>query len=134
MLDDLDAVELGDQTVLTLNESVLFAFGESTLQRDSFEALTRVATVLSTGSEGDIAIVGHTDAIGDDASNQTLSLARAEAVAEALIEAGVDGARLEVSGAGETIPVAPNENDDGSDNPDGRALNRRVEITFTAIN
>lgn len=130
VLNELDAVDDDDQTLITLNESVLFAFGESSLQRGAEGPLTRLASVLSTGSEGTINIVGHTDSIGDDASNQQLSIDRAQAVADFLVSAGVDEARLAVSGAGEAQPIASNTNDDGSDNPDGRAANRRVEVRF----
>lgn len=133
VLTELEAVEIDEQTLVTLNESVLFAFGESTLQRDAEAPLNRLASVLVSGSEGAINVIGHTDAIGDDASNQALSEERAQAVADFLTSAGVDASRLDVTGAGEGQPIAANANDDGSDNPDGRAQNRRVEVRFTAV-
>jgi len=129
VLQEFGAEEIDERIVITLDETLLFAFGESVLQQGSLAPLSRVANVVNESS-GSIDIVGHTDAIGDDASNQALSLARAEAVAAALVEAGVDESRLNVSGDGEASPVAPNENDDGTDNPAGRAENRRVEISF----
>jgi len=133
VLQDFGATDVRDnQTLITLDETLLFAFGESTLQQSATAPLNRVANVVNSESTGDIEIIGHTDAIGDDASNQRLSLARAEAVAAALEAAGVDPGRLVVSGEGEASPVAPNANDDGSDNPAGRQANRRVEIYFTA--
>lgn len=133
VLTDLDAAEQeeDERTLITLDETLLFAFGESTVQREAEPVLDRIAGVLTESSEGDVTIVGHTDGIGDNASNQKLSEARAQAVADVLIEAGVDPDRLIITGAGESRPVAPNENDDGSDNPAGRAENRRVEILFT---
>lgn len=134
VLQDFGATRQDGQTLITLDQQVLFAFGESELQQSATAPLTRVASVVSSASTGQIEIVGHTDAIGDDTSNQELSLARAEAVAAALEEAGVDPARLVVSGQGESSPIAPNENDDGSDNPGGRERNRRVEIFFTSDN
>ncbi|MCL2668889.1 MAG: OmpA family protein, partial [Micrococcales bacterium] len=72
-------------------------------------------------------VEGHTDSISDDAFNQTLSENRAGAVAAALRGQGVT-TQLDVVGYGKTRPVAPNTNADGSDNPAGRQLNRRVEV------
>ena len=79
-----------------------------------------------------VQIQGHTDSVSDDASNQTLSEQRAKAVTEALTSNGVT-ASIESVGYGETRPVAPNENPDGSDNPGGRRLNRRVEVFVPAF-
>ena len=70
--------------------------------------------------------------MADDAYNQTLSEQRAKAVTEALTSNGVT-ASIESVGYGETGPVAPNENPDGSDNPGGRRLNRRVEVFVPAF-
>ena len=70
-----------------------------------------------------------TDSIGSAARNQRLSLERAENVVDALIAAlGIDDERLQAEGRGASEPIADNTNPDGSDNPDGRQLNRRVEI------
>lgn len=132
VLTDLGAEDIDNRTLITLDETVLFAFGESTLQQSATAPLTRIASVINSDSSGDIEIVGHTDSVGDDASNEALSLARAEAVAAALVAAGVDADRLIVTGEGERSPVAANETDAGVDNPAGRAQNRRVEILFTA--
>ena len=77
-----------------------------------------------------MAIGGHTDSNGDDAYNQALSEQRAQSVQAALDSRLDDDFTFTVAGHGESQPVAANANDDGSDNPGGRALNRRVEITF----
>ena len=71
-------------------------------------------------------MTGHTDSIGDDASNLTLSQQRAQAVADAISAARSD-LRLTVVGKGESDPVEPNEQG-GEDNPEGRAKNRRVTV------
>jgi outer membrane protein OmpA-like peptidoglycan-associated protein len=84
--------------------------------------------LIGAGGEGSISIEGHTDSRGDDAYNQRLSLARAEAVKAYLVEKGVAAGRLRTVGLGETRPVAPNANADGSDNEAGRQQNRRVEV------
>ena len=75
-----------------------------------------------------IEISGHTDSRGNDDYNLDLSQRRAESVMDYLISNGVDEKQLVAKGYGETEPIAPNENKDGSDNPEGRKLNRRTEI------
>ncbi|TFH52681.1 OmpA family protein [Actinomyces viscosus] len=114
-------------TVITLEDSVLFDFGSSDLRSEASTTLTNLATVLKDSKAPKVQVQGHTDSVSDDASNQTLSEQRAKAVTDALTSDGVTAA-IESVGYGETRPVAPNENSDGSDNPAGRRLNRRVEI------
>ena len=75
-----------------------------------------------------IELSAHTDSKGGDDYNQRLSDARAKSVVDYLIEKGIDKGRLMPKGYGETSPVAPNENTDGSDNPEGRQKNRRTEF------
>jgi len=82
------------------------------------------------GAPGAI-VTGHTDSVGENDYNQTLSEARADAVVEALRTAGVSST-LTAEGRGEAEPVAPNEVD-GQDYPAGRQLNRRVEIVIPAF-
>ena len=77
----------------------------------------------------DVIIRGYTDSKGADEYNNRLSLRRAEAVRDKLVEFGLEPGRiLKTEGMGEKNPVAPNVNSDGSDNPAGRALNRRIEL------
>ena len=91
-----------------------------------------MATLLKAYPAAEVAIDGHTDGKGGDAYNQTLSEKRAAAVAQWLAaHAGTDKAKVHTRGWGKTKPVAANTNADGSDNPEGRAKNRRVEITIT---
>ena len=75
-----------------------------------------------------VRVEGHTDSKGSDAYNQRLSQRRAEAVVKYLSGKGIDRSRLESTGLGEGRPIAPNQNPDGSDNPIGRAKNRRTEF------
>ena len=72
-------------------------------------------------------VIGHTDSIGTDAYNQTLSERRAQSVANVLIQRGVQPARLVTQGLGESQPVADNASDAG------RATNRRVVILLRAV-
>ena len=119
-------------TVITLEDSVLFDFGSSGLRSEASTTLTNLATVLKDSKAPKVQIQGHTDSVSDDAFNQKLSEQRAQAVSNALKSDGVTAA-LEAVGYGETKPVAPNENPDGSDNPAGRRLNRRVEVFVPAF-
>jgi outer membrane protein OmpA-like peptidoglycan-associated protein len=75
-----------------------------------------------------IEIGGFTDSKGTDEYNVALSKGRANAVVNYLIEKGIPKERMVVMGHGKANPIAPNVNTDGSDNPEGRQLNRRVEL------
>jgi OmpA-OmpF porin, OOP family len=70
-------------------------------------------------------IVGHTDSVGSEKSNEKLSLKRAEKVKSLLIEQGVEANRLSASGKGESSPIASNAT------KEGRAENRRIEVSLT---
>ena len=89
-------------------------------------------TIINNAKVPTAHIYGHTDSISDEAFNLQLSQERADAVSAELKKDGVS-AILDATGYGESKPVAPNENADGSDNPAGRALNRRVEIFIPAF-
>lgn len=82
--------------------------------------------VLALG--GPITIWGHSDSSGSDASNLIASRKRAEAARDYLVKKGVAAERITVIALGEARPIAPNRKLDGSDDPDGRDKNRRVEI------
>ena len=101
---------------------VLFDFNKSTLQPISDAALQPVANLLATRPLLTLEVQGHTDNVGNDAYNQTLSEARARAVIAWLTQHGVAANRLTARGYGRTLPVADNGNEGG------RAKNRRVEI------
>lgn len=75
-------------------------------------------------------VEGHTDAKGEDAYNDALSERRARAVRAWLAEHGFLAATTPIVGFGERHPVAPNSRPDGSDDPEGRAKNRRVEVVL----
>lgn len=82
--------------------------------------------VLALG--GPITIWGHSDSSGSDASNLIASRKRAEAARDYLVKKGVAAERITVIALGEARPIAPNRKLDGSDDPEGRDKNRRVEI------
>lgn len=101
---------------------VLFDFNKSTLQPASDGILQQVATLMTANPALKIEIQGHTDNVGGDAYNQSLSEARAHSVMTWLTAHGVAAARMTAKGYGKTMPVADNGTDEG------RAKNRRVEI------
>ena len=119
-------------TLITLEDGVLFDFGKSDIRPDAAQTLKSLAGVLNNAKVPAAHIYGHTDSVSDEAFNQQLSEARANAVKNDLAKDGVT-ATMDATGYGESKPVAPNENADGSDNPAGRALNRRVEIFIPAF-
>lgn len=119
-------------TVITLEDGVLFDFGKSDIRSEAAQTLKSLAGVLNNAKVPTAHIYGHTDSISDEAFNLQLSQERADAVSAELKKDGVS-AILDATGYGESKPVAPNENADGSDNPAGRALNRRVEIFIPAF-
>ena len=119
-------------TVITLEDGVLFDFGKSDIRPEAAQTIKSLATVLTSNKVPAAHVYGHTDSVSDEAFNLQLSQERADAVVAELKKDGVSST-LDATGYGESKPVAPNENADGSDNPSGRALNRRVEIFIPAF-
>lgn len=117
---------------VALRSDILFPFGKATLTAKAKTIIGEAAReIMSSADPADpITVVGHTDAIGADADNQVLSEKRARAVV-AELRGDLGGAwRFTASGRGETQPLADETNPDGSDNPEGRARNRRVEFGY----
>lgn len=111
------------EQVMSLGSDTLFDVGSADFKPEAETRLQQLAMRLAEqGTPQSIVIVGHTDSTGSDALNRELSLSRAIAVRDALINYGVDDAVMRVSGAGAYQPNATN------DTPEGRALNRRVEV------
>jgi outer membrane protein OmpA-like peptidoglycan-associated protein len=130
-LDNSERVEESpEETSIVLAADVLFEFDRADLTPAANARLEELANQLADLGPRQVTIGGHTDSHGDTAYNQDLSERRAESVRAALDQRLDGDFTFEVTGHGETEPVAPNELEDGSDNPEGRALNRRVEITF----
>jgi hypothetical protein len=121
------------KTVIRLPADVLFAFGSAELTPAAQQAIAAVDDEIGSGGTGTVTVEGHTDAVGSDADNQSLSERRAGSVRTALEAALGSSYRYTAVGFGETTPVAPNAKPDGSDDPDGRALNRRVEIRTGSV-
>lgn len=107
---------------------VTFEYNTDALDATAEKRLDNVTAALKAADRINIRIEGHTDSRGGAEYNLRLSQDRADAVKAYLIDHGIDSDRLSTRGFGETRPVAPNTNPDGSDNPEGRAENRRVEL------
>lgn len=122
--------ELQGKMTVRLAEKVLFPSGSATLSRDGKATLAKVADAFKDLKDRIVRVEGHTDNVPIKSaafpSNWELSAARAIAVVRFLESAGVDPARLAAAGYGEWQPIAPN------DTPEGRAQNRRIEISLAA--
>jgi outer membrane protein OmpA-like peptidoglycan-associated protein len=108
--------------VITLSGSVLFATGKWALLPSASNRLEEVAKALKEQEGRNFTVEGHTDSVGNDASNMTLSQKRADSVREYLVSRGVPADHIRATGVGEGRPVADNQS------AEGRANNRRVEI------
>jgi OmpA-OmpF porin, OOP family len=101
---------------------IYFDTGKSDLKPESESSISEIVKMLSANSTMKIAVVGHTDMVGDPAANLKLSQARAQSVINALVAKGIAAARLTPFGNGSYAPVASNKTEEG------RAKNRRVEL------
>jgi outer membrane protein OmpA-like peptidoglycan-associated protein len=130
---DVEVKTKDRETRIELPADVLFDFDKVDVRPSAELELARAATILRTRTVKTAMIAGYTDARGTPAYNQLLSERRAAAVYEWLKAHGdLEGLDLHVVGYGAAQPRAPNVRPDGSDYPDGRARNRRVEIVFAA--
>jgi outer membrane protein OmpA-like peptidoglycan-associated protein len=120
-LRDLQAKQTDRGLVLTLGD-VLFDSGQATLKPGAMGTIDRLATFLNQTPERSVTIEGHTDSMGSDTYNMSLSENRANSVKAALTAKGIPADRIVAVGKGEGVPVASN------DNSAGRQQNRRVEI------
>jgi len=130
-VQDLKVRESDLEVQIELPADVLFDFDKHQLRPTAKESLDQAAEVIKAKSKGTIRITGYTDAKGNDKYNKKLSERRANAVRDYLVkEAGLRGKVFRTEGRGAENPVAPNTRPDGSDDPEGRQKNRRVEIVI----
>jgi outer membrane protein OmpA-like peptidoglycan-associated protein len=123
-LEALQAKQTDRGMVLTLGD-VLFDTNQASVRPGAMLTLERLAAVMRDKGTLAVMIEGHTDSVGDDGYNQSLSQRRADAVTGVLTSKGVAVERVNSRGLGEGYPVASN------DNSAGRQQNRRVEIIFS---
>lgn len=110
-------------------KDIYYEFDSDRLTPRAIQAIEKyLIPFMNDYSDVIISLSAHTDKIGPDIYNLELSQRRAESVVQYLLSRGISIKRLDPRGMGEKHPIAPNVNPDGSDNPEGRALNRRTEI------
>ncbi|UOB18907.1 OmpA family protein [Abyssalbus ytuae] len=112
--------EISDKGFATLH--INFDTGKSRIKADSYEIITEIVKMMKANPDMKISIEGHTDNVGDEASNMKLSDNRAKSVLIAITDEGVDESRLKSEGFGASKPVADNSTEEG------KAENRRVEL------
>ncbi|MCW3085178.1 MAG: hypothetical protein JWP12_2544 [Bacteroidetes bacterium] len=126
----LPPITIGSKIVLN---NIFFDFDKATLTNTSNVELRNILNFLNKNQKVIIELDGYTDSKGTAEYNLKLSQDRAQAVAAYLIEKGIAKERIITKGFGESAPNAANLNSDGTDNPEGRQLNRRVELKIIEI-
>ncbi|MEX0804869.1 MAG: OmpA family protein [Candidatus Binatia bacterium] len=128
---DLQVKETPTEIRIELAADVLFDFDKADIRPDAHKALNQAAGIIRDKAKGLVRIEGHTDSKGSDSYNQKLSDRRAKSVRDWLVKnEGLKNVRFQTSGFGAQKPAVPNTKRDGSDDPDGRQKNRRVEIVI----
>ncbi len=117
----------GDNLILNMPGNITFKTDSADINAGFYDVLNSVGLVLKEFDKTLIDVYGHTDSVGSDAYNQTLSERRAASVGQYLISQGIDGRRVITQGFGETRPIASN------DTEAGRSQNRRVELQLTPL-
>jgi outer membrane protein OmpA-like peptidoglycan-associated protein/tetratricopeptide (TPR) repeat protein len=119
----MEPIEIGNKVIL---KNIFFDTNKFDIKSDSRSELEKLVNFLSVNPTLHIEVSGHTDNVGNDQANQTLSENRAKAVYNYLIASKIDASRLVFKGYGETQPIAPNDTDEG------RSKNRRTEFKIIA--
>lgn len=117
---------VGEGIQVTFASGILYDFDSDRVKTEAATNLRNLAQSLGKYPNTDLLIVGHTDDVGADTYNQSLSQRRAQAAAQYLISQGVSTMRLRTAGLGESEPVAANTDEMG------RQKNRRVEVAIYA--
>lgn len=123
----VSVTRVGDSIILNMPGNVTFASNSSDVSSTFYPVLDSVAIVLNEYEKTYVDVIGYTDSSGSEQYNQTLSEKRAASVARYLESHKVLPQRIVITGRGESNPVASN------DTSEGRAMNRRVEITLTPV-
>jgi len=125
-LEGAHVERVGEGIKITFASGILFDVNKSDLRSTARTDLERLAAILNRYPDTDVLIEGHTDSTGPSDYNLTLSMRRAQSVANTIVSDQVRADRLHIMGYGEDQPVASN------DTPEGRQANRRVEIAIYA--
>jgi len=122
--------ETAAEIKISLQGEILFDFDKSNIRSAAESTLAQVANIIGSYPKAQVLIEGHTDSKGSDSYNAKLSDRRAISVKNWFSKHGVAANSMRTHGWAAAKPVAPNKEPDGSDDPDGRQKNRRVEITI----
>ncbi len=124
-----DSINISDKSLI-----VYFDFDKSAVKKEGVVVLDEVVSILKKYPSISLTldISGHTDAMGSDEYNQKLGQSRAEACKAYIVSQGIDASRMALTSYGKKTPAAANTTANNTDNPEGRALNRRVEIKINA--
>jgi len=126
-LENAEVERVGEGILVTFESGILFDFDSYRLRPEARQNLTELSRSLGDMSDDvELLVAGHTDSVGTDDYNYTLSERRAQAAADYLMTQGIPPARISITGLGETEPVASNDTDAG------RQQNRRVEVAIYA--
>ena len=130
-----DTLHLKDYGINSLTKDALvvkniyYEYGKFRLKKEQKEILdASVVSLMKEAPEIVVELSSHTDDHGGEAFNLKLSQKRADEIVDYVVKQGIDKSRIVGKGYGFSVPIAPNKFDDGADNPDGRALNRRTEF------
>ena len=105
-----------------------FSIGSAHIEENSTHKIENFATFLLRNRGSMVRVIGHTDSVGKDADNLALSIKRANAVVNKLLEMGVSPSRIKAEGKGERQPIVSNDTDEG------KSQNRRIEIILSYPN
>jgi len=117
---------VGEGIIVKFDSGLLFGAGSANLQAAAQSNLQSLASSLQQNAATDVIIIGHSDNTGTSQQNMDISMQRAQAVKTYLASKGVETARINTLGKGETEPIADNSTEAG------RAQNRRVEVVIVA--
>ncbi len=123
---DAKVERVGEGIVIEFSSAVLFGFDQSNVNAAAQNTLDNLVKVLNKYPDTNIEVQGHTDSIGKEDYNMTLSVKRATSVANYLKSKGISSSRITTKGFGKTAPKYSN------DTEEGRSQNRRVEFLITA--
>lgn len=124
----VDATLQPEEVRLILLQTIFFDFDDYSIKESEKPKLENLVAIMNDNPDLQLEIIGHTDSKGSNAYNKRLSVNRANSTIRYLTGQGIDKNRFKLTGAGESVPIALNTRQDGSDCPQGRELNRRVEL------
>lgn len=124
-IDEVIKISENDNFVIS---NILYEYRSAEITSSAAKELDKLVLILKKNKNIGLTLSSHTDSKGGESYNLELSQKRAEIAANYIFNKGISKRRIKAQGFGETKPIAPNKNKDGSDNPEGRAKNRRTEF------